>query len=254
MKKAIALVLAVLVTLGAFGVTYAARTPGLACLAASTGIADLSETEKTDLLYVIEEEKLARDVYSKLHELWGTRSFAQIAEAEDRHVSSIRALLQAAKMADPTASAKAGEFLNAQLQALYEDLVKKGSESLAAALTVGASIEDLDIFDLEAKRAATQNATILAVYDNLIKGSENHMRAFVGQLGADYDPQHISKDRLAQIMAGTNAQQRGLRGDRQASANNLGSRRGPRSGGRGMGRGANQRHGDCPLVQRQNVQ
>ena len=106
--------------------------------------------EKAGLAYLAEEEKLARDVYAKMFELWGLGVFRNISNAEQRHVEHVRAVLKAQSLSDPTASAKPGEFTDARLQALYDTLVKKGSESLEAALTVGATIEDVDISDLEA--------------------------------------------------------------------------------------------------------
>ena len=75
--------------------------------------------------------------------------------------------------------------------------------SLIDALTVGATIEDLDIYDLLKAVGRTDKVDILAVYQNLLKGSRNHMRAFVGQLGqrdVTYVPQYISQEQFDEIV------------------------------------------------------
>ena len=64
-------------------------------------------------------------------------------------------------------------------KALYEELVARGRKSLVDALTVGATIEDLDIHDLEGNIADTEKPDLLQVYGNLLRGSANHLRAFV---------------------------------------------------------------------------
>jgi len=72
----------------------------------------------------------------------------------------------------------------------------QGQTSLIGALTVGATIEDLDIADLQQRIAATDNADIALVFGELMKGSRNHLRAFISQLtkqGVTYTPQYITQ-------------------------------------------------------------
>jgi hypothetical protein len=106
---------------------------------------------------------------------------------------------------DPAADKDAGVFANETLQELYDQLVAEGSQSLANALRVGATIEEIDILDLEERIAQTGNADILSVFDNLLQGSYNHLRAFTSTLeqqtgevyprhhGAEYNVQHPRK-------------------------------------------------------------
>jgi hypothetical protein len=69
--------------------------------------------------------------------------------------------------------------------------------SLAAALGVGAAIEEIDILDLETRLTQTDNRDITLVYDNLASGSRNHLRAFVStlerQAGEVYQPQYLDQ-------------------------------------------------------------
>lgn len=165
----------------------------------------LNDAEKAGLLLMREEEKLAHDVYQAFYETWGKQIFSNIAQSEQTHTDAVLALLKHYGIADP-ALPEAGVFADAELQALYNDLVAEGSSSLVAAYTIGATVEDLDIADLERLMNETTNSDILTVYDNLQRGSRNHLRAFNRQLvastGADYEPQYISAEAFAAIIAG----------------------------------------------------
>jgi len=86
---------------------------------------------------------------------------------------------------------------------LYKNLTSAWDAGLVDALKVGATIEDLDIKDLRLLVAGTQNADIIRVYDNLLKWSYNHMRAFIKNLenkGGDYIAQYISQEELEEIL------------------------------------------------------
>jgi hypothetical protein len=68
---------------------------------------------------------------------------------------------------------------------------------------VGALIEDLDIVDLQKRIGVTDNADVIFVYENLMKGSRNHLRSFVGQLtqnGATYEPTYLIPEEYAAII------------------------------------------------------
>jgi hypothetical protein len=156
--------------------------------------ADLTAEEEAGLLRMREEEKLAHDVYVALGQSWGTKAFTNIAAAEQTHADAVGTLLDRYEIADPSEGKGAGSFTDPAIQDLYASLVEQGSGSLVDALTVGATIEDLDIADLQAR--ATDTADIALVYANLEKGSRNHLRAFTKQLdrnGASYTPTHITQ-------------------------------------------------------------
>lgn len=150
------------------------RVPRVSAVA----VVPLTATETADLQYLREEEKLARDVYTVLYEKWGLSVFSTIAASEQRHTDSIRKLLVKYGVSDPAASTAPGEFVNDELQALYDELVARGSVSLADAIDVGVLIEEIDIADLEERIATTSRKDIVRVYSNLLSGSENHLAAF----------------------------------------------------------------------------
>ncbi len=157
----------------------------------------VSETET--LLFVREEEKMARDVYLTLYNKWGSRVFQNIAtRSEQQHMDTIKVLVDAFGYVDPVASNEIGAFTDPVILKLYNDLVARGMASQQEALMVGGFIEEFDIKDIqdaidEAKQGTNQ-AAVIEAYDGLLCGSRNHLRAFVGQIennGIVYQAQYI---------------------------------------------------------------
>lgn len=159
----------------------------------SLPLSDLSADEQAALIYMREEEKLARDVYLTLYETWGIESFNTIAQSEQTHMDTVLGLLERYGLQDPVADKGVGEFANPTLAALYTQLVAQGQTSAVEALKVGAYIEELDIADLQTRLAQTDNADIQQVFNSLQSGSVNHLRAFTRmldwQFGVTYTPQ-----------------------------------------------------------------
>lgn len=198
---------------------------------------ELSEEEKGGLIFMREEEKLARDVYATLYEKWGQQIFTNISESEQTHTDTVKFLLDKYGVDDPVVDDAVGVFASEEMQELYDSLVVKGETSLTEALTVGAIVEDLDISDLEKLLAQTDNEDIQIAYQNLMKGSRNHLRAFTRQLernGEDYSPQYIDESTYQEIITGQ--QERGnVDAQGQMSGNGQGSGK-----NKGEGRGMNQ--------------
>ncbi len=196
---------------------------------ASIPVGELTNTEISGLVWMREEEKLARDVYLTLYDLWGQPVFQNIANSEATHTEAVLTLLKRYDIPDPVGNNAVGVFTNAELQALYNALVKQGAESLAAALKVGAAVEEIDIIDLDERSAETEKADILTVYANLTRGSRNHLRSFVRTLerlsGEVYTPQYLSLETYEVIVTS----------EIERSGQSSSSDRNP--GGRGNGRG-----------------
>ncbi|TGO02226.1 hypothetical protein PN36_28360 [Candidatus Thiomargarita nelsonii] len=164
---------------------------------------ELSQEEIDNLLHMRGEEKLARDVYLTLSETWKLPVFRNIPRSEQRHCNAVKALLTKYKLDDPYVDDTVGVFADATFTNLYNELVATGRTSLIDALTVGAIIEDLDLVDLENALAQTDNLDIQFVYQNLSKGSRNHLRAFVRLLrrfGVSYTPRYLDMDTYQDII------------------------------------------------------
>ena len=221
---------------------------GCATGAFSSDLSELDETEAEGLTYMREEEKLARDVYLTLYDVWGLPVFQNIAGSEQSHMDAILNLMNAYDMEDP-ASTQAGIFTNPDLQALYDQLVEQGSQSIAEALKVGGAIEEIDILDLQKYIAETDNVDIQQVFNNLLSGSENHLRAFTNnyraQTGESYQPQYMSAEAYQAIVNASMGNGGNGNKDMQGGNGNAGkgnTTKGSSSSSRGN-RGNNASHG-----------
>lgn len=208
MKKIVKItaLMSILVLAGAF-VLFPDGRPGrgggMYTLLEQLPVEELDESEIQGLLLMREEEKLARDVYTVLYEKWNLNVFLNIAKSEATHMEAVGALLKRYDIDDPVKKDTPGIFSNSELAALFEELTNQGSTSLKNAIAAGTLIEDLDISDLLNLISTTDNDDIKVVYQNLLKGSRNHLRSFVYQAeknGSDYTPQYISQELYSRII------------------------------------------------------
>ena len=156
-----------------------------------------------DLYYIREEEKLARDVYLTMYDKWGLNVFATIAESEQVHTDAVMVKIAKYELMDPVIDDTVGEFVNKEIQVLYDTLTTQGNESVLAALYVGGAIEEIDMIDLQQAIDQAEHRDIARLYENLKMGSTNHLRAFVGEiekLGIEYNAQYIDQQELDKIL------------------------------------------------------
>jgi hypothetical protein len=190
-----------------------------------TPASPLSADEIAGLLFMREEEKVARDAYLTLYETWGSQVFSNIARSEQSHMDAVKTLLDRYGLADPAAGNDIGQFTDPNLQVLYDDLSAQGQVSLAEALKVGALIEEVDIADLIEELVEVEHNDIQRVYGQLLQGSENHLQAFASNLerqaGETYEAQVLDQTTYDKIIS---------------AASGGGSGQAPGRGGRGRGR------------------
>ena len=163
----------------------------------------LNNDELVSLNMIREEEYLAYDVYTTLYNKWGQKIFSNISSSEQSHTNAVSSLLRKYDLADISNNHTLGVFNDSTLQALYTQLIAQGSISKLNAYIVGATIEDLDIYDLNTWSTKVDNQDIMYVFQNLNKGSRNHMRSFYGQIksvGGSYAAQYISQSELNSII------------------------------------------------------
>ena len=198
---------------------------------AAAATSPLSADEIAGLKFMREEEKLAHDVYATFYQQYGLSIFNNIASSEATHMAAIKTLLDRYGITDPAAGKAVGVFADASLQALYNQLVAQGRQSLSAALKVGGAIEEIDILDLKERLATTTHSDIQQVYTSLLNGSYNHLRSFVStlttQTGAVYQPQYLDAATYQNIIAGNGSQRGGMdsNGGQRGGAGGNGGRR-----------------------------
>ena len=164
---------------------------------------NLSPEEAETLVFMREEEKLARDVYRVMYDLWSKPIFTNIADSEQNHMDTMLAMINFYRLSDPVVDDSTGAFVNTDLATAYLDLTTWGMESLKEALMVGAYIEELDILDLEEAIEESSQDKLDAAYEELMRGSRNHLRAFVGELesmGIVYEAQLMEQHDVDEIV------------------------------------------------------
>jgi len=140
---------------------------------------ELSQEERDGLIHMRIEEKLARDVYIVMGELWNHKVFLNIQLSEQKHMEAVKRLLDKYSVPDPLTTDSVGVFPYPQFQLLYGQYIQQGNQSLNEALLVGKAIEELDIADLTFQLTFVDNPDIIRVYQNLKAASENHLEAFL---------------------------------------------------------------------------
>jgi hypothetical protein len=173
-----------------------------ASVLASYPLQALSSAELASLVGLREGEQLAHDIYTASARLWPAQPvFANISVSEATHTAAVKTLLDRYQLADPMAGRVDGSFPT--LQTLYDSSAAASGISLVEALKVGVQIEELDIHDIASHQPGIDNTDILHVYDNLLRGSRNHLRSYMKlllQSGGSYAPQYLTQTEFDAIV------------------------------------------------------
>jgi len=144
----------------------------------NVAIGELTEEESLGLIHMRLEEKLARDVYIYLGNLYDQKIFFNIQESEERHIDAMKRLLDKYFIEDPIVIDEVGVFPDQYFQDLYDSYILQGETSPQEAIAVGITIEELDISDLEGLITITDNPDIVKVYEKLLAASQIHLSKF----------------------------------------------------------------------------
>jgi hypothetical protein len=164
----------------------------------------LTQDEKEGIQYIYQVEKVARDVYKYFYDKWQTPVQDIISGSEQNHMDIMKELIDKYKLDDPAAGQGYGEFGSSDLQKLYNDLVALGSSSEVDALSTAAMIEEFDIVEIKKNVSSTNRDDVIAAYNTLMTGSENHLQIFAAKLkekAVEYKPQYLSQQDYNQIIA-----------------------------------------------------
>lgn len=163
-------------------------------------VGTLSDDEAATLLFMREEEKMARDVYLQMNDLWSHQVFVNISESEQRHMEAMLKMIELYGLADPVGDNPRGVFEEPVLTARYSAFISQGVWSLVDAFRVGAEVEEVDMIDLAAAIDATEEDPLKRAYSNLLSASCNHLRAFVSHVisvEGSYEPKYLDEETYA---------------------------------------------------------
>jgi hypothetical protein len=188
-------------------------------------VGTLDAAEETHLIFMREEEKLARDVYTTLGKMYrDIKTFSRIDDAEQKHTDTMADMLLLYQIDDPSTSDKVGVFTGVDYGSYFTDkynyLLAKAVDGLAA-LYVGAFIEELDMHDIAECPVVIQETYALGeygcglvqtdetqltrAYESLIDGSASHLRAYVRAIEqiigeGTYEAQYLPQDVVDSIL------------------------------------------------------
>lgn len=140
-----------------------------------------------------DEEKLAKDLYYKLAEIYSEYNVSKVfnniaSKSETVHQEAVELLLDKYKISVDDVPYYEDRDLNSdyppevfslpEIQDLYEQLLNQRMISLEDALKVGCIVEVTDVNDLNEEIENTDNADMIKLFEFLRQGSYNHYWAF----------------------------------------------------------------------------
>ena len=194
---------------------------------------ELDDGEAAHLIFMREEEKLARDVYLTFAGWYPDyQVFSNIAtQSEQTHTDTVAEKLLAYGLEDPNPDTNnlpdaIGVFTGAEYGPYFTEkftqLTELGSQGVLEALYVGALIEELDMDDIincpkeivaqdngiaegECGMLHTDNPDIEKLYGNILDGSKSHLRAYVKNIETfigegNYEAQYITQEEVDEIL------------------------------------------------------
>jgi hypothetical protein len=188
----------------------------------------LDVNEQAHLIFMREEEKLARDVYLTLGTMYpDSVIFGKIDDSEQTHITAVKTMLEKYGVDDPNTNDNIGAFTGEDYGWYFTEkfnlLVERASISELEALYVGAFIEELDMMDInqcpevivetdngindvsECGKIYTDNSDILNLYSSLLDGSDNHLEGYVKNIEkyigeGNYQAQVLTQEQVDEIL------------------------------------------------------
>jgi hypothetical protein len=157
----------------------------------------ITDAEKASLLFMLEEDKLARDTYIYINNVWSINQFGNIKDSKQTHMDAIENLLK--KYSKSYTVLPVGKFEDKALQDYYDQFKPDDTVGKSNAYQIDAAIEYLDIVDLQEYIKDTENSTLIAVFQNLECGSRNYLRSFIKgivNIGDSYTPQFLTEEAI----------------------------------------------------------
>lgn len=142
-------------------------------------------------LEIREHQRLAHDLYDQFARMHVEPAFKVARDARRQNIDSLGRLLRNRDTFAPAAILPRGEFDDPGLAAEYKRLLAIGSESEAAALRVGALLEERDAALVREYGRETAATDVTALYGRLERSNRAHLSTFVTHLrtmGERYNP------------------------------------------------------------------
>ena len=129
------------------------------------------------LQYLLQEEKLMRDVFENLFERYDINAFKKAADTADDHFKKLMKLLADHGVHIDILDTP-GIYTSAIFEKLYTDAVEAGSKSLNEVLRVGRELESINILDLKHRDVYKAEKCVRDVLDSFIADADRRFKSF----------------------------------------------------------------------------
>jgi len=148
------------------------------------------------LIWMHDQEKLARDVNLRFAGKWAEPIFSSIAESEQRHMDELAAMISLYELQPLIETDEIGVFGDDRHSEAFSELIRRGEQSLLEAYRAAAYLEEWDIKELNGGIGSTAEHPLVDTYSRVLGGASNHLKTFVTKmsgLGFDYQAQLLSQ-------------------------------------------------------------
>lgn len=163
----------------------------------------ISAEESKQVIQILEQRKMARDLYYKLYKTWHSDTFKRLSDSEQIYLNSLKKLTTKLNIIDPTIDDTKGVFSSDYITKLYIDFSKIGLSSDYEAFRIAATVQDLMINDINQLLNSSSDKSIIDAMNNTKQGSISHLRACnreIKKFGMTYQAQFLSTEELRAIL------------------------------------------------------
>jgi hypothetical protein len=132
---------------------------------------------------------------------WDQPIFKEILAEEKVHLVRVQRLGK--KYHVEESQREYGEYLDQNLQNLFNGFRKRANVSEKEALLVAAEFEERDIVDLQKYFNTTDNADLIITYEFLLEEAKDHLRIIykvLSEKGINYTPVYMHEDYFNEIV------------------------------------------------------
>ena len=169
---------------------------GMSVLSLVAQTDDLISQEDADLFYVLEEKKLATELYTAFEEAWDNK-FSRNLIMEEQQLASIEQEVQEKTLEVPVSVAMEieGQFSNADVQKLQRKLLPNINANETEALKALAMLEETEIKIMDQAILNTENIDLIILYDRIRVSARTQLVSVCKALaeeGVQYQPKALT--------------------------------------------------------------
>lgn len=135
-----------------------------------------SAEEQSDLQFMVEKEKLLKNVYQVMYDTYDNYLFKTIMDCKEKHMTLLSARLDKYGLENPVAYLGDGVFSNSSFQQIYDTFIEEGQIDLTESMMYLKNMEEKHIIDIENTLSKTEgNLDVVKVYNICLVESKAHL-------------------------------------------------------------------------------